>query len=166
MGEFEEYKIVSGERADVAASGGEEKKDSQRPDRAELDDLLKWFKEILGDRVGEVRDSNRLVDSPAILVNPTGFMTAGMERLMHASQPEEGEKFARRDLEINPDHEIIRGLDSGRKEDDDLARIMAEQILDSAMIQAGLPVAGRDMVKRSQEMMREVIRLKAEGLSG
>jgi len=127
---------------------------------ADLDDLLKWLKDVLGDRIGEVRSSKRLVDSPAILVNPTGFMTAGMERIMHASQPEKGSEFARRDLEINPAHEIIRGLDSSRKDDNDLARIMAEQILDGAMIQAGLPVAGRDMVRRGQEMIKEVLRLK------
>ena len=161
MAEFDGHKLKSAERADVAPMEDKSEDSADSLAKEESRELGKWLKEVLGDRIGQVRASSRLVESPAILVNPTGFMTAGMERLMHASHPEEGGTFASRDMEINPAHELIRGLDESRKNDESLARLMAEQILDAAMIQAGLPVAGRDMVKRGQELMRELIRLKS-----
>jgi len=157
LGEYDGRKITSCERADIGIEAGDgEGKEAMAED--EVKALAAWLKETLGDRVGEVRASKRLVDSPAILVNPTGFMTAGMERIMRASQPEEGGGFSRRDLEINPAHDIIRGLDRFRRKDEDLARTMAGQLLDAAMIQAGIPVQGRDMVERSLELIEKVVR--------
>ena len=46
--------------------------------------LCKWMKEVLGDKVQEVKPSSRLVDSPAMIVNMDGHMTSTMERILAA----------------------------------------------------------------------------------
>ncbi len=46
--------------------------------------LAQWLKKTLGDKVGEVRVSKRLVDSPAVVVDADKFMTASMRRIMKA----------------------------------------------------------------------------------
>ena len=46
--------------------------------------VAQWLKESLGDKVREVRVSQRLVDSPAVVVDPDKFMTASMRRMMRA----------------------------------------------------------------------------------
>ena len=46
--------------------------------------LSEWLKQTLGDRVGAVRTSQRLVDSPAVIVDADKFMTSGMRRMMKA----------------------------------------------------------------------------------
>lgn len=159
LGEFEGRKLVSADRADLElppeAETPEEKEvagDELGGER--LASLTAWLKEVLAGKVKEVRVSKRLEDSPAIIVNPGGFMTSSMERVMRAARPEQGfGDFADKNLEINPRHPLIVALDGLRDQDADFARNVAEQIHDNAMIQAGLLVEPREMVARSYRIM-------------
>ena len=67
-----------------------------------------FFREALGETVKDVRISTRLTDSPACLVTDGDTGTFAMERILRSM----GEKVpqARRVLEINPSHGIIRSL--------------------------------------------------------
>ena len=49
-------------------------------------------------------------------------------------------------LELNPRHNIIKRLSSLRETDPDLARNIAEQVFDNAVISAGLVIGARAMV--------------------
>jgi len=69
--------------------------------------LSQWLKETLGDKVNEVRASQRLVESPAVVVDADKFMTANMRRMMKAMKQDGPElPAAKHDLEINPAHPI------------------------------------------------------------
>ena len=46
--------------------------------------LTTWLKETLGERVAEVKASDRLVDSPALALNADKFMSPHMRRMMKA----------------------------------------------------------------------------------
>ncbi|MDA8417914.1 MAG: molecular chaperone HtpG, partial [Desulfobacteraceae bacterium] len=85
LSEFEGKKLVSADRADLKLPEDKEAASEEAANRLEApvaSSLAKWMKEVLGERVKEVGESKRLVDSPAIIVNPDGFMTASMERVM------------------------------------------------------------------------------------
>ena len=117
------------------------------------------MQEVLGDKVKEVQVSKRLEDSPAIIVNADGFMTSSMERVMRAARHQEGlAGFADKNLEINPDHELMISLDKLREEDGEFATKVVGQIHDNAMIQAGLTVDPQSMVERSYRILERVVK--------
>ncbi len=120
--------------------------------------LAQWLKENLGDKVGEVRVSERLVESPAVLVDADKFMTASMRRMMKAMK-KEGEELpvAKYDLEINPAHPILSRLDATRQKDATLAANVAEQILDNARVAAGLLEDPRTMLNRLNQLLEKVL---------
>jgi TNF receptor-associated protein 1 len=120
--------------------------------------LATWLKETLGDKVGEVRVSQRLVESPAVVVDADKFMTASMRRIMKAMKqdgPDSG--GAKHDFEINPAHPIIARLDAMRQQDAPLAASVAEQILDNARVAAGLLEDPRAMLTRLNQLLEKVL---------
>ncbi len=161
LGEFEGKKLVSAERADLELpkqeSAGDEAGAEVEPlDEVVVTSLTKWLKEVLGDKVKEVNESKRLVDSPAIIVNPDGYMTASMERIMRASSETMPQEFGGKNLEINTAHQLIKDLVELRGTDEELAKIIAEQIHDNAMIQAGLVVEPQQMVNRNYRILKRM----------
>jgi len=120
--------------------------------------LAQWLKENLGDKVGEVRVSQRLVESPAVVVDADKFMTANMRRIMKAmKQDNEAGGLGNYDLEINPVHPIISRLDAMRQTDAPLAVSVAEQILDNARVAAGLLEDPRTMLNRLNQLLEKVL---------
>jgi HSP90 family molecular chaperone len=165
IGEFAEHQLVSADRGDLEL-GEAAKKEDQDPAAAEkaaaalppeeAQALAAWMKEVLGDKVKEVKESKRLTDSPAMVVNPDGFLTSSMERVMRASGQQMPD-FGGKNLEINPGHALIGGLNRLRREDEDLARKITAQIYDNALIQAGLMTEPRAMVGRNYEILARLV---------
>jgi len=120
--------------------------------------LTQWLKETLGDKVGEVRLSQRLVESPAVVVDADKFMTANMRRLMKAMK-QDGPEIApaKQDLEVNPAHPIMARLEAMRQTDNALAASVAEQILDNARVAAGLLEDPRAMLARLNQLLEKVL---------
>ncbi|MFN2353768.1 MAG: molecular chaperone HtpG [Desulfopila sp.] len=165
LGEFEEKKLVSADRADISLPGGNEVADDEKKKDEDNDGpslpkdqeetLVQWLKDTLGDKVADVIVSKRLVDSPAMIVNPDGYMTSSMERVIAMSRQEKGmlAENSKKNMEINPANPLIKRLAAMTKDDGDFAAEVAEQIYDNAMIQAGLLVNHLDMVKRNYRIL-------------
>jgi len=153
--EFDGRPLKLAEKADLNLS--ETKKDGALPEDA-AKSLSQWLKETLGDKVGEVRVSQRLVESPAVVVDSDKFMTASMRRIMKAMKqdPEAGAPM-KHDLEINPAHPIMSRLEAMRGKDASLAASVAEQILDNARVAAGLLEDPRTMLSRLNQLLEKVL---------
>jgi len=152
--EFDGKPLKLAEKADLNLSA---KKDGALSEDA-AKALAAWLKETLGDKVGEVRVSQRLVDSPAVVVDSDKFMTASMRRIMKAMKqdgPELG--AAKHDFEINPAHPIIARLDAMRQKDAALASSVAEQILDNSRVAAGILEDPRTMLTRLNSLLEKVL---------
>jgi len=165
LGEFESKKFVSADRADLSLDGGAEKSadedtgtDHKLPDE-ESAELVSWLKNALQEKVADVSKSSRLVDSPAMIVNPDGYMTSSMERVMAAGRMEKGlmGEISKKNLEINTDNELICRLAELIKSDEGFAREVAFQIYDNAMIQAGLTVDPLEMVERNYRILNKAV---------
>lgn len=76
-------------------------------EKGAFDKLLERMKEILGDRVADIRVSDRLAGSPAVLVSPDG-VSSSMEKLIRVMQ--KNESIPKKVLEVNPDHPLMRVL--------------------------------------------------------
>jgi HSP90 family molecular chaperone len=164
LGEFEGKKLVSADRADISIPETELEKQADAETEGGLDDagresLLGWLKETLADSVQDVIASKRLVDAPAMIVNPDGYMTSSMQRVLAASRFEKGlaAEATKKNLEINLKNPLIRRLAELQKADEDFARDVARQIFDNAMIQAGLPVDPLVMVERNYKILNRAV---------
>jgi TNF receptor-associated protein 1 len=152
--EFDGKPLKLAEKADLNLSA---KKDGALSEDA-AKALATWLKETLGDKVGEVRVSQRLVESSAVVVDADKFMTASMRRIMKAmKQDGPGTSPVKHDFEINPAHPIIARLDAMRQQDAPLAASVAEQILDNARVAAGLLEDPRAMLTRLNQLLEKVL---------
>jgi TNF receptor-associated protein 1 len=153
--EFDSKPLKMAEKAELDVN--EAKKDGALSEEA-AKALAQWLKETLGDKVGEVRVSKRLVESPAVVVDADKFMTSSMRRIMKAMK-KEGEEAApaKHDLEINPAHPIVTRLDAMRQKDAALAASVAEQVLDNARVAAGLLEDPRAMLNRLNQLLEKVL---------
>ncbi len=162
LGLFDEKKLVSAERADLdlpEAKKGEDESATETEKSLGDDEskkLTEWMKDILKDRVKDVTVSKRLVDSPAMVVNPDAYMTSTMERVLQASGQDFHES-GKKNLELNVNHPLIFQLSTLKDKDTDFALEVANQILDNALIQAGLVVDPRKIVERSYKIMERAI---------
>jgi molecular chaperone HtpG len=100
--------------------GEDEEEKKQIQERAkELDPLCIKMKEVLGEEVEKVIVSSRLEKSPCVLVTGAYGWTANMERLVKAqclrdtsTQMQQQFMACRKTLEINPDHPVVKQLES------------------------------------------------------
>lgn len=164
LAEFEGKKLISADRGDIELPELEEeqKQPGQTGQEPELDkvqttELAAWMKSVLGDRVKEVKESKRLEGSPAMIVNPDAHVTSSMERIMRAAGRQADLPISVKDLEINIRHPLIRGLAALRHKDESFAQTVAEQILDNAMVQAGLLIEPRNMVERTYRILERAV---------
>lgn len=119
VGEFEGKPLRSVAKGEVDLGGedddraeGEREKQSE-----EYAGLLGWMKEHLDEDVKEVRLSSRLTVSPACIVSDAHDLTPALENMYRAMGQEVPR--ARRILELNPDHVLVKGLNQAYKERED-----------------------------------------------
>jgi molecular chaperone HtpG len=87
---------------------------------------LERLKTSLKDRAKDVRVTTRLVDSPACLVVEEGDMSGHLSRLL--KQAGQGAPVSRPILEVNPEHALVRRLETS-EHFDELAGILFDQAL-------------------------------------
>ncbi len=121
---------------------------------ADLEGLVAYLKATLGERVGGVNPSKRLVDSPATLVNPDAT-AANMQKVMRMI----GQDYQAppKTLEINPAHPLIVRMGRLAKQTPPpgLVKDLAEQLLDNCLLMEGLLEHPERMVGRIQSLMAQ-----------
>ena len=110
-------------------------KDKDKDKEEALKPVLKKIKKILGERVKDVKVSNRLSDSPSCVVADENDPTAQMQELMR-SMGQADIPNVKPILEINPNHKIIKKLKGKLKQKsfNNIAFLLYEQ----ALIQEGV----------------------------
>jgi molecular chaperone HtpG len=153
--EFDGKPLKAAEKADLNLN---EPKKEGALDEATGKALAEWLKTTLGDKVGEVRVSQRLVDSPAVVVDADKYMTNSMRRMLKAmKKDDEAVAPTKLDLEINPAHAIIVRLEATRQKDAAFAGDIAETILDQARVAAGVMEDPRALLKRMNALLERVL---------
>jgi TNF receptor-associated protein 1 len=152
--EFDGKKLTAADHADVKLA------DLPKQEGALSDDDVKkltgWLKDTLGERVAEVKASDRLVDSPVLALNADKMMSPHMRRMMKALNKEGADSPLRVNLEINPRHAVIKRLFETHTVNADRAKLVAEQLLDNALISAGLLDDATTMVARLNKLLETV----------
>ncbi|CAM4094880.1 MULTISPECIES: molecular chaperone HtpG [Shewanella] len=130
--EFDGKQLHSVTRGDLELGELEDaaEKEAQEKLETESEGLVKRVKEVLGDKVAEVKVTSRLTDTPACVVAGAGEMSSQMIKLMQAAGqavPESKPVF-----ELNPEHPLVKRLDS--EQDEALFGQWAELLLQQAQL--------------------------------
>ena len=142
---YKDYDLKSVDNADLNKLKDfkdiEEKKSDITPldkeDEKHLSSLLSKMKTILEDRVEDVVESTRLVDSPSCLVSKDDSMSAQMKKILKMTKQDVG--LDKKVFEVNPNHKLVRNLVKVFKNnaDDEFIGAVTEQLFDSALLQEG-----------------------------
>jgi molecular chaperone HtpG len=134
MGQFGEYE---GKSFRNVAKGelplDEADKQKQEAVAKEAEPLVKKLKDLLGDRVGDVRVSARLTDSPSCLALSDYELAPHLARLLREAGQEVPD--SKPTLEINPAHALVKRVES--ETDEAKAKDLALLLLEQAEITAG-----------------------------
>jgi len=137
-----------------AAEGEPGEKSEPLPEDA-LAGLVQRFKDALGERVSDVRSTDRLIDSPARLVDQEGSLNQEVQRVYRLLRQEY--QVPEKVLEINPRHPILKKL-SEQPADSDINRLIIEQIYEDALLIEGLHPDPASMISRIQDLMKAALK--------
>ncbi len=123
-------------------------------DKESFDKLVTRMKEILGDQVKDVRISDRLAGSPALLASEDG-VSSSMEKFMRVMQKDDS--IPKKILELNPDHPLLRAMLRIFKADPDntLLDSMTRNLFDNTLLLDGYLNDPYAMAERSLKLMGE-----------
>jgi molecular chaperone HtpG len=109
--EFDGKKFVCITKEGLKLDETEEEKKKKEEQKAQFENLCKVVKEILGDKVEKVSLSDRIINSPCVLVTGEYGWSANMERIMKAQALRDSSMStymtSKKTLEINPSHPIV-----------------------------------------------------------
>ncbi len=152
---YKDFELKNVAQADVdAAQKPKEESEAGKISDTDFNSLVERFKEVLGERVTDVRASNRLSQSVARLVDPEGALNPELQRVYkYLGQEYEVPKKV---LELNPSHSILKNLlnlESGSE----LQTTIIEQIYDSALLVEGLHPDPSSMASRVQQIIEAAL---------
>jgi molecular chaperone HtpG len=138
LGSLQEYagkKLRNVAKGELPLDEADKKKQEEASKQAEP--LLKKLKELLGERVAEVKVSARLTDSPSCLALGDYEMAPHLARLLREAGQAMPE--SKPTLEINPQHALLQRLET--EADGAKAKDLAVLLLEQAEIAAGAQLA-------------------------
>ncbi|PWQ92994.1 molecular chaperone HtpG [Leucothrix arctica] len=124
--------VAKGE-LDLGSLDSEEDKEEQKKTEEEAQPILKQLKDVLADKVEDVRVSHRLTSSPSCIVLGEQDMALYMQQLMKQAGHEM--PSSKPILEINPTHPLLTRMES--ETDDELFKDWASILFDQALLAEG-----------------------------
>ena len=149
------YKDFDLKSVNRSGAADELQDESDKQKEQDLKPLIKKIKTVLGDKVKDVKSSNRLSDSPSCIVADENDPTSQMQEIMKA-MGQSGNMDIKPILEINPKHQIVVKLKSMRKGKafDDASFLLYEQ----ALLQEGVKLDNpAGFVKRLNTIMEKAL---------
>jgi molecular chaperone HtpG len=129
-----EFKSVSSGDLGIDPDTDKENQDLEEKDK----ELFQYMKNVLGDKVKDVRASKRLKNHPVCLANE-GDLTIEMEKILNAIPTDQKIK-AERILEINNNHEVFQSLREAFANDKEKLDLYTHLLYNQALMIEGLPL--------------------------
>jgi len=140
--EYDGKKLISITKEGLDLDDEDEKKKLEEQ-KAECEQLCKLVKEVLGDKVEKVVVSNRIQESPCVLVTSEYGWSANMERIMKAQALRDSSMtsymMSKKTMELNPFHPIITELKNKASADssDKTVKDLVWLLFDTSLLTSG-----------------------------
>jgi molecular chaperone HtpG len=152
-----ELKNVAQAEIDTTKKPKDQPEAEKIPD-ADFNTLVNHFKQVLGERVTDVRASNRLYQSVARLADADSNTNPELQRVYRYLGKDY--EIPKKILELNPAHTILKNLlklETGSE----LQNIIIEQIYDSALLVEGLHPDPSSIAAHVQQIIEAALAQRA-----
>jgi HSP90 family molecular chaperone len=154
LDKYKDYTVKNVANAELSLpteEKAEADKEQTKKQEKDKEQIIKLFKEKLGERVTDVRMTDRLTDSPARLVDPEGAMNQEMQRVYRMLNKDY--EVPKKVLELNPRHPIIKQVNE-LEIGNPLVDLVVEQIYEDALLIEGLHPDPASMISRIQKIIQ------------
>ena len=149
-GKYKDFELKAVNRAGSDEELGVDKKEAEKKEK-EFKSVVEKIKKALGERVKDVKLSNRLTDSPSCIVIDENDPSLQMERMMKA-MGQGGFSEVKPILEVNGDHAILQKLKAS--DDEEFIADVSTVLLDQALLLGGSEIKDpSDFVKKLNKLI-------------
>ncbi|MBS4208036.1 molecular chaperone HtpG [Bacillus sp. FJAT-50079] len=146
-----EFRSVSSGDLGIEKKDSDEEKDVDKAEESK--ELFDYMKELLADKVKDVRASKRLRSHPVCL-SADGEVTIEMEKILRA-MPDNQNVQAEKVLEINMNHDVFQSLKSAFEQDREKLNLYTNLLYNQALLIEGLPI--EDPVEFTNDMCKVMV---------
>lgn len=153
LGMVREKKLVRADQSDIELE--ETAMEGEALAAADVEALQTWWQEAMSEQLKEVKTGKRLVGSPVVALVPEDAPNPQMRAMMKAMGQEV--PAVKPVLEINPRHALVKKLSALRSERPEIATLVAQQLVDQALLSAGLVEHPQELATRMNEILEKVL---------
>jgi len=173
--EFDGKRLMSVTKEGLKFGGEDEELDAKREKlyKEQFEPLTTFLTETYGEKIEKVSISNRVEETPCILVTSQYGYSANMERIMKSQAFSDTKRssylFSKKTMEINPRHPIIVELNKRVSDGDEASqevKDLAMVLFDTAMLNSGFTMENAgDFSQRMYRIMQSGLGLESLALA-
>ncbi len=134
--------------------------EDDKPDQPTLGEeeakgLTAWISDAFKDRFSKVSTSDRVTSAPAIALQGEHDLSPEIKAYLKAMGQTVPETHP--EISFNPRHPIVLKLASLRSEDEELARLLADQLINTALLRAGMLEDPSQLADNSQTLLERLL---------
>ncbi len=148
-----ELKSIS--RANLDLPPLEDRPDSLGLDENQAKALTDWLTEAYKDTLSRVSIGDRVTNAPAIAMQAENDMSPEVKAYLKAMGQPVPESHP--EIMLNPDHPIIQRLATAQKDDPELAKLLADHVVDTAMLLAGMLEDPSLLTEASRKLLEKLL---------
>lgn len=152
---FGEKEIKSIDRAGLELPPLEAQPDQPGLDEKEAEGLTTWVTDTFKDRFSKVTTSDRVTTAPAIALQGEGDISPEIKAYLRAMGQEVPETHP--EIAFNPHNPIVMKLAELRSKDEALATLLADQLINTALLRAGMLDDPAKLADNSQALLEKLL---------
>lgn len=152
---FGEKEIKSIDRAGLELPPLEAQPDQPGLDETEAEGLTTWVSDTFKDRFSKVSTSDRVTSAPAIALQGEGDISPEIKAYLRAMGQEIPETHP--EIAFNPHNPIVMKLAELRTQDEALATLLADQLINTALLRAGMLDDPAKLADNSQALLEKLL---------